>query len=305
MNLSLNNVLIIFLSIFLEALPFVLLGSILSSFFEVFLSPGSLKKVSNGNIRSYFFVAIAAFFFPICECAIIPVMRRLIKKGMSPSLSITFMLAAPTVNFVVFASTVHAFPNANFYPVMRVVMGYFVAVFSGLIFSKWIEDEECLREEKKTAILPHTCTCCQEEEQNSNKKILTKLLSHTSEELYDVGKYLIFGAALSALLQVYVPNQLLTTIGLHPVFGIVALMGLAFLLSLCSEADAFIAATLQGRFLPSAVLSFMVFGPMVDIKNILLLTTVLKKKYLIQLVSVIAGLCFILHFTLGFFIVYR
>lgn len=278
MNLSLNNVLIIFLSIFLEALPFVLVGSILSSVFEVFLSPGSLKKFSNGNIRSYFFIAMVAFFFPICECAIIPIMRRLIKKGLPVSLSLTFMLAAPTVNFVVLTSTGHAFPNANFYPVMRMVMGYFVAVFSGLIFSKWIEEEECLKEEKKTVILPHTCTCCQEEERNFNKKILTKLLFHTSEELYDVGRYLIFGAALSALLQVYVPSQFLATIGLHPVFGIVVLMGLAFLLSLCSEADAFIAATFQNRFLPSAVLSFMVFGPMVDIKNILLLTTVLKKN---------------------------
>lgn len=300
LNSSLYNFTIIFLGIFLEALPFVMIGMLLSSLFEVFIPPDHLKRFLKGKLFSYFLIGGAAFFFPICECAIVPVARRLVKKGMPAALAITFMLAAPTVNFVVLLSTRYAFVSSGFYPVMRFLSGYTVAVLSGLMFSYFAKERDCFKEESALPVSEESCSCCHSDEKNS---ILYNIIFHTSRELYDVGRYLIVGASLSAFVQVYVPIEKLRILGMNPVLGIVILMGLAFLLSLCSEADAFVAATFQGRFLPSAILSFMVFGPMVDMKNILMLASVLKRRYLLLLAGIVSILSFLLHLTLGFLIV--
>jgi len=121
---------------------------------------------------------------------------------------------------------------------------------------------------------------------------IKRVLSHTNSELYDVGRFLIAGAFISAVMQVFVPRTVLMSIGNSPLSSILLMMVMAFVLSLCSEADAFIASTFRYQFASSSLLAFLIFGPMIDIKNTLMLAGAFKSKFVIRLVGTIAIVCF-------------
>lgn len=318
MSASIYSCSIIFLSVFLEALPFVLIGTIVSSLIEVFVSRDMIEKIGGRGVFSYLLMGLAGMVFPVCECAIVPIVRRLLRKGMPIGLALTFMLSVPIVNPIVLLSTYYAFPGDFFYPLMRGISGYIIAVVIGLFMNRRISREEVVgheeihRREISSVLVPllslheEGCECehCSDlNKRRGMKEVLRSILDHTSAELYTSGRYLILGVLIASLMQVYVPKKALFQVGTHPVLGISALMIFAFVLSLCSEADAFVAATFRGIFSPVAVLGFMVLGPMIDIKNILMLSRVFEKKALIKLVVMVSSLCFIFMFILGFFAV--
>ncbi|MDO4794012.1 MAG: permease [Filifactor alocis] len=318
MSASIYSCSIIFLSVFLEALPFVLIGTIVSSLIEVFVSRDMIERIGGRGVFSYLLMGLAGMVFPVCECAIVPIVRRLLRKGMPVGLALTFMLSVPIVNPVVLLSTYYAFPGDLFYPLMRGVSGYIIAVVIGLFMNRRISEEAVVGYEEmhhrkiSSAFVPllslHEggCECehCSDlNKRKSVKEVVRSILEHTSTELYTSGRYLILGVFIASLMQVYVPKEALFRVGTHPVLGILVLMFFAFVLSLCSEADAFIAATFRGSFSPVSVLSFMVLGPMIDIKNILMLSGVFGKRVILRLVLAVSGLCFVFMFILGFFAV--
>lgn len=204
----------------------------------------------------------------------------------------------PIVNPVVLASTQYAFAGAWGPVLLRAVCGFLVAVFVGDYLGNSFKSGSPLRTQGFYDIDEHEVSCSHSHGHTHNHSAdstegatsapaLWRFLQHTSAEFFTVGRYLIIGAALSATLQTFVPRQWLATIGQHRLLSVVALMVLAYGLSLCSEADAFIARTFVGHFSTGAILAFLVLGPMLDLKGTLLLSGAFSKPFVKRLAATV------------------
>ena len=288
---NLNDFSLILISILLEAIPFVLIGAFVSSIIQIYVSEATIAKiVPKSRILGLFGASLMGFIFPVCECAIVPIMRRLLKKGVPIHIAITFMLAVPIANPVVLLSTFYAFSGQWEYVFMRGILGILAAITVGHIVGRLSGDQSPLIEEVRetTAFVLPTLSVVEKKK----KHPVVEVVAHTAGEFFDVGKFLIIGAGLSAAMQTFIPRESILSIGQGDIASILIMMTMAFVLSLCSEADAFIARTFLGQFTTGSIIGFLIFGPMIDIKNTLMLAGVVKKKFLIQLISVIAIICF-------------
>ena len=130
----------------------------------------------------------------------------------------------------------------------------------------------------------------------SNKFIrnIEDIISHTSAELYDIGRFFIMGVFLSTCMQVFIPKELILSIGGGVLSSIIVMMVLAFVLSVCSETDAFIARGFLGQFTSGSILGFLILGPMIDIKNTIMLCGSFKLSFVAKLIFLIITICFIL-----------
>lgn len=311
---------IIFLSIVLEALPFVVLGTLISSLIEVLMPQGWIEtRLKKKNLITYMGAALVGVVFPVCECAIVPVMRRLVRKGMPLSLGVTFMLATPIVNPVVLLSTYYAFGNRWPMVLGRGGFGYLLAILIGLLIARYDGQKVFLEETKGRGDCGHdhshgdghdnnhegaACHCGHDHGHDHNhdrqsKAVLLSVLTHTGSEVLDVGRYLILGAFITAMMQTFVPREVFVVVSGRPVLGILLMMVMAFVLSLCSEADAFIASSFANQFPPSALMAFMVYGPMIDIKNTLMLAGTFKKGFVLRLVGIITATVFLAMWLLS------
>ena len=290
-------------SILLEALPFVMLGTIVSSLIQVFVTEDMMLKImpKNGFLR-LLSAALVGLIFPVCECAIIPITRGLLKKGMPAGPAIVFMLATPIVNPIVLLSTYNAFPTMTAMMPLRAVSGLVGAICIGALVSR-TENQPILKQ-TATAV----CECGHDHAHGTEsgtaltgkrrmRELLKAVLSHTNAELRSVGMYLIFGAIIAATMQMAVPTAVLTGIGGGKIVSILVMMALAFVLSLCSEADAFVASTFLLRFSGASVLAFLIVGPMIDIKNMLMMLGSFQKKFVIRLIVIILMVCFALAYA--------
>ncbi len=96
---SLQSFKIMFISLILEAFPFILLGVLASSLLQVFVSDKMIQRLTPKNpIGGILFGSLLGILFPLCECGMIPVVRRLIRKGMPAYIGIVFILAGPILN---------------------------------------------------------------------------------------------------------------------------------------------------------------------------------------------------------------
>lgn len=319
---------IIFLSIVLEALPFVVLGTLISSLIEVLMPQGWIEaRLKKKNLITYMGAALVGVVFPVCECAIVPVMRRLVRKGMPLSLGVTFMLATPIVNPVVLLSTYYAFGNRWPMVLGRGGFGYLLAILIGLLIARYDGQKVFLEEAKGTADCGHdhgyedghdhdhshnheemACQCGHHHGHDHDhhhshgrhpKAVVLSVLTHTGSEVLDVGRYLILGAFITAMMQTFVPREVFVIVSGRPVLGILLMMVMAFVLSLCSEADAFIASSFANQFPPSALMAFMVYGPMIDIKNTLMLAGTFKRGFVLRLVGIITVTVFLAMWLLS------
>lgn len=273
-----------FISILLEALPFVLLGTLISAAIHLYLPQDALAYLLPRNRWLGLLTAsLLGFFFPVCECAIVPITRSLVRKGVPIGMAVTFMLAVPIVNPVVLAATYTAFAGAWGVVLLRAVCGALVAIFAGDVIGRWYENTYPLR--SKSFYEEHS----HEAEQTEAAKPWISLLRHTSEELFAVGRYLVLGAALSAALQTTIPRHLLAAVGQNSWLSVLAMMSLAYFLSLCSEADAFVARTFVGQFSNGSILAFLVLGPMIDLKATLLWKGVFADHFVRRLSAIVVG----------------
>jgi uncharacterized protein len=270
---------IVFGSLLIEAMPFILLGAVVSALLEVFVSPRAFERLASLPTRMQLPVCgLAGFAFPVCECGSVPVARRLITKGLAPSSAITFMLAAPVVNPVVVASTVVAYRGRDsFWPMVagRAGLGLAVAILAGWAVGRQTADDLLRR---PRAAHP---------DDHDHRGRLHTFFDHVSGDFLFMGRYLVIGAAFAALLQTFVPHSLVSSVADAPILGVVAMMGLAFVLSLCSESDAFVAASFV-QFGVGPQLAFLVFGPMVDTKLAVLYSGTFGRE-LLQAVVVVAA----------------
>ncbi|TEB08826.1 putative two-component membrane permease complex subunit [Pelotomaculum propionicicum] len=279
----------IFLSIIIEAIPFILIGVFVSALLQNFVSEEQIKRFLPGSKYSKILLAcLMGMIFPVCECGIVPVARRLVSKGVPLYSAVTFMLAAPIINPVVASSTAVAF-SANLKMVCcRLGLAFVVAFTTGLLVSHFFDSGE-LR-----GTMPYSsCDCgCSHSHKNLSHNLsgrLVNTLSNACDEFFEMGKYLIWGACLAAFVQTTLSRYVLLDIGQGLWSSIAAMMAFAFGISVCSSADAFIAASFSSHFTAGSMLAFMVFGPMIDVKNFLLMLKVFKLRFVV-LLTVIVGL---------------
>jgi uncharacterized membrane protein YraQ (UPF0718 family) len=286
----------IFISIVLEAMPFILLGSFISAIIQNFISEELIVKlIPKINIFGYFGAALIGLVFPVCECAIIPITRSLIKKGMPVGLGITFMLSVPIINPVVIMSTYYAFYDKQAMLLLRIAGGFVAAILIGIVvnFLKGKEDKVILNNKGSD----YYCSCgCNSLSLEKETKLKT-VFEHTGKEFIDIMGYLIFGAFISSGFQVIQSQGGFNYIFDSKFLNIIFMMVLGFILSLCSEADAFVGRTFLENYSFSGVAAFLILGPMLDLKNLIMLFGSFKKNFVFKLVistiSVVFIICYL------------
>lgn len=294
---------ITFVSIFLEALPFMLLGSLIGGFIEIFVSKASLARILPKSSRKSIFIAAGVgLLFPVCECAIVPVVKRLFQKGLPLGTGISFLLGGPIVNPLVVLSTGVAYGYDWSMAIYRFIFGYLIAVSIGFLVQLFFHKQKVLTQQALGN--HHECGCGHDhgcgqshETQNTLKKFI-HAIQHAAEDFLDIGRYLIFGAFIAAFLQSMISRGDFTIIADAPIISILAMMVLAIILNLCSEADAFVAASFRATIPLVAQMAFMVLGPMLDIKLVLMYFRIFRKRFVLALTSMtflIVFLCMVVH----------
>lgn len=281
----------VFTGIFLEALPFVLLGVLLSSLLQLFVKEQWVRRITPKNpVIGVLFASMLGIVFPICECGMIPVVRRLMLKGMPAYIAVTFILSGPILNPIVFAATTMAFHSHPEVTIGRMGLAFAVAVTVGLlvyVFSRNNPLKRSLQEfsEQDSAV--------GERKLHEHPKTWRSLFVHAGDELLEMGKYLVLGAFLTACIQSFIPREELLALGNGPTASYLFMMGFAFILSLCSTSDAFVASAFTHTFTVGPLVSFLVLGPMLDFKSLLMLSTTFKTKFVIGLSLLVMTLVFI------------
>jgi uncharacterized membrane protein YraQ (UPF0718 family) len=274
----LQEFVLVFSSIVVEALPFVLAGALVSSLIAVLVSDGVFARLARLPTAVQIPGAMACgLAFPVCECGSVPVARRLVARGITPAAGIAFMLAAPVVNPVVLASTWVAYGGSGFAAEMtaaRAAVGLAVAAVAGLALRR--------------IALPITSS-----PEHSHAGVDTgrvrAIADHLAADFFYMGRYLVAGAAVAALIQTFVPRDALNGLGGMPILGPLALMALAVMLSLCSEADAFVAVSFTG-FSPGSQLAFLALGPVFDLKLAALYSATFPRRFVPGLLFVVVPL---------------
>jgi uncharacterized membrane protein YraQ (UPF0718 family) len=267
----------IFLGIFLEAVPFLLAGAFLGGVVDVFVNQDTFqRRVPRSPMLAVLFGAGLGMVFPVCECGVVPLTRRLFQKGLPLPAGITFLLAAPVINPIVIFSTWSAFGWGTVL-ILRLVLTFIVAITVGLVFTFATRDE-ILRADSLPVQAPH------DEHAHSLAEKLLQVLTVSGLDFMDMVRFLILGSAIAAGMQTLVPQTALLAIGSSPLLSVVAMMLLAFVLSVCSTVDAFLALAFVNTFTLGAIVAFLTFGPMVDIKSTLLYLRVFKPRAVLYLV---------------------
>ncbi|WP_042165497.1 permease [Paenibacillus gorillae] len=289
-NPNLQTFKTLFLSLLLETFPFILLGVLFSALLQVFVTDDTIRRFTpKGPVTGVLFGALLGLLFPLCECGMIPVVRRLIRKGMPAYIGIVYLVAGPIVNPIVFTSTYSAFRSAPIIAYSRIGLALVISVIIGMLFYRFMRSSP-LKEEHKTVFIHEEAHHHGAAQTSSSIRPgwgyrLSATLGHASDEFFEMGKYLIFGAMLTAVIQTFIDKSVLTAVADQPLFSYLFMMGLAFLLSLCSTSDAFIAASFNGIFGTGPLLAFLVFGPMIDLKNTMMLLSAFKLKIVAALIA--------------------
>ncbi len=304
-----------FLGIFIEAVPFLLLGTLVSGLIEAFLDPADLVRiVPRQPVLAALTGGLLGFAFPVCECGVVPVTRRLYRKGLPPPVGIAFLLASPVVNPIVIASTYTAFhQRAPHMVLMRVGVAFGVAVLIGLIFAFERQPGRLLRAPDpaspmtlalhldglgggpdkplpKSGLLPSLHNTGEGPDMGDVPRRpglwagLRQALDVAAGEFFDMGRYLIIGSLLAASVRVFISQGALEALATNPVNSVLVMQALAFVLSVCSTADAFIALDFSTTFTHGAVLGFLTFGPMVDIKSTIMFLGVFRRRVVVYLI---------------------
>ena len=282
----------IFLSIIIEALPFVLIGSIISGIIEVYITPERVYRfLPKNKFGRIFFGTFIGFIFPSCECGIVPIINRFLEKKVPSYTAVPFLVTAPVINPIVLFATYSAFGNSVKMALYRALGSLLVATVLG-IFLGFIQTDSIQKEHRK-AVHEHDFRDL------SKGQKLFQVLVQAIDEFFDTGRYLVLGCLFASLVQVYVPTRILTSISATPVIAILLLMVLSFLLSLCSEADAFVGSSLLTSFGVAPVLAFLVIGPMLDVKNLLMMKNYLKTRFIWQFIGIVSGVVLLYAWFVG------
>ncbi len=317
-----------FSSILWEAFPFVVLGAIIAGILEEVVPQQAITRfVPRNRLLAVGLGGTLGLIFPMCECGIVPVMRRLLRKGLPLGTCVAYMMSGPIINVVVIGSTWVAFEKSGLAPHMttlRIGLGFIVAVVTGLIveyqYRKYGNDlltpvsrpakAEAAEAEAEAQVF-HSRSALQNVvrfliaavefvtyklvyrivkwhvEQIRDRRLLQRYGNIAETALHDFKDIMVFlmlGAVLAAIARNQIPDDQVRSISTGtPALTIIAMMGLAVLMCLCSEADAFVAASLTSLH-PSGKLAFLVLGPMFDLKLLVMFTRVFRRRLILTII---------------------
>ena len=294
----LNDLVVVFVSIVLQSLPFVLIGVFASALVQQYLSERTvLRWMPRRALPAVLVGSVFGMVAPVCDCGAIPLGRRLAQKGVPAYAAVTFMLAAPVVNPVVALSTLVAFQGSWTVVGLRMAMTLSVAVAVGLLASRLsiaLARTAPVPASLYPPIRGGSVDLVDEEEEPPAARAsgLLGVVRHANAEFFDVMFFIVLGALFTAATQTLVPRGDLAAVGSSSVGSIVALMPIATILSICSEADAFVARAFATTFTLGSVLAFMTIGQIVDLRNGLLLARTLGLRLVLLVVAVSYALVF-------------
>lgn len=299
-------------SVFIESLPFVFLGILLSIVVQVWLPPTLIERVlPRRPVLRRASLSLLGVLLPVCECGNVPLARGLILRGFTPAEALTFLLAAPILNPVTIITTYQAFGWDHGILVARILGGFVIANLVGWVYSRHPRQHEILTPRfeascRHAAAGPdhdheHEHDHDHAEEGRSSEPVRPGLSHRTrtrlrrsalgfAEESSAMLPALAVGSGIAGAIQVGVPRETLLLLGSHPLLSVLALVALAFIISICSNVDAFFIMSFGSTFMPGGIVAFLVFGAMLDIKMLALLRTTFTTRTLVQLLAIV-GLC--------------
>lgn len=279
-------------SVFIEAFPFLVLGAVLAAIVAVYVPKEAFWAILPKNMMLRRLVlSLLGFLLPVCECGNVPLSRALMMRGLRPSEAMTFLLAAPILNPITIWSTWVAFSYDGAIVASRVFAALLIANCIGYLLSLHRNQQQFLNDTFRAA-------CSSDEHHHQPKKSEKRSLfaGHFRREMLTLTKMLALGALLAGAVQTFVPRDVLVGIGSDVVLSILTMLLLAFVVSICANVDAFFALSFAGTFTAGSLVSFLVFGPMIDIKMLALLKTTFTARLLlfvsvlVLILSVLAGL---------------
>ncbi len=262
----------VFVAVCLQALPFLVLGVLLSAAITVFVPPGFFERALPRRPALAVPVAgLSGAVLPGCECASVPVAGSLVRRGVAPAAALAFLLSAPAINPVVLVATAVAFPDEPWMAPARLAASLVVALVKGWLCESFGRGE-WLRLPQRDAAAPGTTR-------------LAAFRDTAAHDLEHAGGYLVVGGLTAATLNVVVPREWLDSVAGSAVLSVVVLALLAVLLAVCSEADAFVAASLTSFSLTSRLV-FLVVGPVVDVKLVALQSGTFGRRFALRFAPV-------------------
>ncbi|TMR88842.1 permease [Nonomuraea basaltis] len=274
----------VFVAVCVQAIPFLVFGVALSAAITAFV-PASFwtRALPRRPYAAVPVAGVAGAVLPGCECASVPVANGLMARGVPAPAALAFLLASPAINPVVLVATAVAFPGDPSMVIARFAASLAVAVLAGWIWARF----------GRAAWLP-----APRRPAEPGQGRWSAFLDAMCHDLMHAGGYLVVGALAAATLNVAIPREWLTALGGVPVVSVLVLALLAVLLSICSEADAFVAASLTA-FSPTAKLAFLVVGPIVDLKLIALHTGTFGRAFAWRFVPLTLALAITVSFVAG------
>lgn len=329
---QLSNSFTLFLSLIVEALPFLLMGVILSSLLLLFIDEAAIiQSFPKNPVLGALTGSLVGFLFPVCECGNVPVARRLLLQRVPISVAIGFLLAAPTINPIVIWSTWVAFRDQPEMIFLRVLFSLLVAIAISCVFSVQKDAQSILQpslakqlkyyrpespQKKNSLPLLQSGTFLLNangqpipleavSNPRNSRRFWDKFrwqpfLNNLTQELRELGGILILGSAIAAIIQVFTPREVILGLGQSPVSSIFVMMLLGGLISICSTVDAFFALSFSATFTTGSLLAFLVFGPMIDLKSVGLLLSVFRPRIIFYLFAIAAQLIFILTLSYSY-----
>jgi len=315
MNLV-GQLLLNFSAVIWEALPFIVLGVVIAGLLEEFVPQQTFARIIPRN--RYLGIALGGVLgtvFPMCECGIIVVMKRLLRKGLPLSVCICYMLAGPIINVVVIISTyvafdyptkeVRIFGGPEGVVALRVGLGFIIAFTTALVVDwQYKKHGNALLHRSITHNLggPDEVPEGTAPEKRTWIKRLDNITETALHDFVDIMAFLVLGAFLAAVgKEILRGTDFEKDIQSSAVLAIGLMMLFAVLLCLCSEADAFVAAAFPPIWPPASKIAFLVLGPMLDLKLYLMYTRVFRPRLIFMIIGCVVSQVFvyalIVHFN--------
>jgi uncharacterized membrane protein YraQ (UPF0718 family) len=277
-----QSIVTIFLSILLQAIPFILLGAFISAGIQIFASTGwIMKQIVKGSWYSFLIAAVAGFFMPICDCGMVPIISGLLKKDTPLPQTITFWLSSSAVSPIVILSMLYAFPEQPYLAGVRVGAGLIVGIMAGVILKIiHLETKDVTKGNRRFRNIGKDVL---DLKYDGTRGKFEAVFSGAKVEFFRVAEYVIIGALISAVLQMVMPQTMKSFIDNNLIIQFIVMIAAAMLMSACSTSNAFIGRSFSNNFSTVPILSFIVMGPMLDLKNMVMLSEILKKRFLLFL----------------------
>ncbi len=285
------------LSVLIESIGFVIFGILLSVLVQVWIPDRWVIKVLPRNAAARrMIISVLGVLLPVCECGNVPLSRGLIARGFSVPEAMTFLVAAPIVNPVTILTTYQVFGFEDGIFVARIIGGFLIANLIGWLFSQHPQPARLLTERFSAE-----CTVVNHDHSHDRNTKWQESRNLFARESAAIAPALILGAFIAGLVQVAVPRAVLVALGSNPVWSVLALMALAFIISICSNIDAFFILPFASTFMPGGVVAFLIFGPIIDIKMLVMMRTTFTTKTLIHITAVVALMSAVIGFLVNFY----